>query len=105
MTFHPGLKSHTFHPSPTMAHTFHPGSTMAESTEPDPLKRTAVPFDDEDDQEPRQPSDEDINSMTFGPGTNLRALQRAGIVHPDMTQHEFDARLKRVKMDVNDRVR
>jgi hypothetical protein len=69
------------------------------------LKREATPLVDEDDSPDRQPSDEDINSMTFPKGISLSALKKAGIVHEDMTQTEFDARLKRVKVDLDDRVR
>jgi hypothetical protein len=104
MTFHPGMRSHTFHPPSTMAHTFRPGETMGDAPAADPLDRENVPLSDDDGPD-RQPSDDDINSMTFPKGISLSALKKAGIVHENMTQTEFDARLKRVKVDLDDRVR
>jgi hypothetical protein len=107
MTFHPGMRSHTFHPPSTMAHTFRPGETMGDATEANPLKRQATPLaEDEDSEEPaRTPNDNDISSMTFPRGVTLKALQQAGIVHEAMTETEFAARLKRVHMDEHDRWR
>jgi hypothetical protein len=44
--------------------------------------------------------------MSFPSSVSLAALQKAGIVHSDMTQDEFDARLKRVHIkDVHARMR
>jgi len=93
-------------------HTFHPGTTMAD-TAADPLQRQGVPLaddadpypetNDEDDQPTPDPGD--LDHMTMSPGVTLATLQKAGIVHSKMSQDEFDARLRRVKVDLSGRMR
>lgn len=82
-------------PNDIEATTFHPQPTMADSMPAHPLKRKAKPM----------LATEALDSMNVSGGSTLEQLQEAGIVAADMSEVEFDSRLKRLKMAPEDRMR
>lgn len=90
----------TYHPPSTMATTPERPVTVRQHQRLRPHQRQSGTFH-------KNPllAAEDLDSMAISGGATLEQLQEAGIVDPRMSEVEFDGRLRRLRMQPEDRLR